>query len=1044
MNKLLKLLVSPKLTLVLLLLFAIAIAVATFIENNQTTLIAKQLVYNARWFEILILLIAINLVGVMLEFNLFRMQRIAGLTLHLSFLIIILGAALTRYIGYEGTMHIREGSASNVIYGSTPTLKIVHLNNITEIPIRTDNPENIEFRKKLTDNQGEIMTVSSKGYVRNREERLVENVPGGTDILEFTTDGHNSIFLRENELTNFGGIRAGFNNRLVETELFFTKENNQLLVTSATTLEQKRMDGSDMKIIEAGKPQLFEPNFLYKSGDVIFLFKRHYKSAVTDIFESNSGENLPDIIKTEIKYKGITYEYDVSGGPGYIGRLKDYPVGGEILKMSFGDQAIELPFYLHLEDFILERYPGSSSPSSFESRVILVDNEKGINEKKRIYMNNILDHRGYRFFQSSYDQDEKGTVLSVNHDKAGTYTTYFGYFLMGLGFLLLFFYKDSRFYKLLKEVKRIRLERKSTIVLLFLSLFFSINANAQTPSVNPPVNKAHVDNFGSLIVQTFNGRFQPMHTLATDIVHKITKKDKIETPEKGKLNAMQFFMDLTIDAEYWKNQKIVYVKEKSVRNLIGIVGEYASFYDFYDQNSQYKLKSFTDNAYRKPKEEQTQFDKEVIKVSERFNILIMTFNGTFLKIFPLQNSENNEWIALDNHAIYHKLTGNISILNDDLNLENFNYHSIINLYFNELKHAQKTSDYDRANQIVGYLKSIQRQSQSADILPSETKLRFEIQYNKAQIFVFLKYVYMIISVILLLVTFIENLKVNSNLMLVILRNISIALLSLGFLYQTYGLVLRWYLSGHAPWSNGYEVLIFVSWVCILAGLIFIKYSKITLAATSLLAFLILMVAGFSSYDPQITNLQPVLKSYWLIIHVAAIVISYGFLGLGFILGTMNLIIILFINKSNAKRLSLTIKELTYINEMNLILGLILATLGTFLGAVWANESWGRYWGWDAKETWALIILIVYSLVLHFRLVPKFNKDIILNIGSVLSFGTVIMTFFGVNYYFSKGLHSYASSGGSVFPTWAWVAIVSAIILVISAILKEKKIAGKYI
>jgi len=249
--------------------------------------------------------------------------------------------------------------------------------------------------------------------------------------------------------------------------------------------------------------------------------------------------------------------------------------------------------------------------------------------------------------------------------------------------------------------------------------------------------------------------------------------------------------------------------------------------------------------------------------------------------------------------------------------------------------------------------------------------------------------------------------------------------------------LRWYITGHAPWSNGYEALLLIAWGALLAGFSFAKNSKITLAATTLLSFLVLMTASHSSYDPQLTNLQPVLKSYWLIIHVATLTISYGFLGLGFILGIMNLFIYLFKTKNNNIRLDLFITENTYIIEMNLIIGLILATIGTFLGAVWANESWGRYWGWDAKETWALIIIITYSIVIHIRFIPKFNDKFVFNVASVLGFASVIMTFVGVNYYLSKGMHSYGASDTPVFPAWAWGTIFAIFILIIVAGIKEK-------
>jgi cytochrome c-type biogenesis protein CcsB len=270
-------------------------------------------------------------------------------------------------------------------------------------------------------------------------------------------------------------------------------------------------------------------------------------------------------------------------------------------------------------------------------------------------------------------------------------------------------------------------------------------------------------------------------------------------------------------------------------------------------------------------------------------------------------------------------------------------------------------------------------------------------------------------------------------------------LGLAFLYHTFGLILRWYLTGHAPWSNGYESLLLVAWGGLLAGFNFVRYSKITLAATALLAFFTLMTASHSSYDPQLTNLQPVLKSYWLIIHVATLTISYGFLGLGFILGLMNLVIILFKNTKNHLRLDLMISELTYVNEINLIIGIILATAGTFLGGVWANESWGRYWGWDAKETWALIIVIAYTIVLHLRFIPKMRSNYVFNVAAVVGFGSVIMTFVGVNYYLSKGMHSYAAGDTPIFPVWGWILILSVILLMVISGIREriidKKITG---
>lgn len=292
--------------------------------------------------------------------------------------------------------------------------------------------------------------------------------------------------------------------------------------------------------------------------------------------------------------------------------------------------------------------------------------------------------------------------------------------------------------------------------------------------------------------------------------------------------------------------------------------------------------------------------------------------------------------------------------------------------------------------------------------------------------------YATLSMILLVLAFVDILSSKKNKVIRALLNVSIALLGAAFLYHTYGMILRWYLTGHAPWSTGYEALLLIAWGGLLAGFCFIRNSKITLAATTLLAFFILMTASHSDYDPQLTNLQPVLKSYWLIIHVATLTISYGFLGLAFVLGLINLVVYLFKTKNNYRRLDMVTKELTHINEMNITIGLFLAAVGTFLGGIWANESWGKYWGWDAKETWALVIVITYTMVLHLRFVSKMKAEYIFNMGSVLAYGSVMMTFFGVNYYLSKGLHSYASGDTPVFPLWAWGAIFSILTLVVTA------------
>jgi cytochrome c-type biogenesis protein CcsB len=650
----------------------------------------------------------------------------------------------------------------------------------------------------------------------------------------------------------------------------------------------------------------------------------------------------------------------------------------------------------------------------------------------------VMDYDSYRFFQSSYDKDEKGTILSVNHDHWGTLISYIGYTLLAFGFIITLFNSHSRFMLLRKSIVEIRKRRKSLVATLLLVLGMSSNVFSQQSTIQPAVNAAHADKFGHLITQSVDGRFEPVHSMAYDVLHKVAKKDVFLVDGKGEMDAMQVFMDMIIEPDFWKQQKIIYIKEQSVRDAIGIKTKSASFIDFFDANMKYKLENFANDAFRKKPVEQNNFDKEIIKVDERVNVLMMVFQVSILKIFPEQGAPNAKWLSWDEPAAITPLEGVTAVINEDLKLRVLNYTNITQLYFEEVVKAIKSRDYSRADKVLGYISGIQREG-SQSFLPSEKKINAEVFYNKAQIFIFVKNCYGVLSILLLLFTFIDNVRTKKSKIINAMLNFFIAILALVFLYQAFGMGLRAYLLGYAPWSNGYEALVLVSFGTLLAGFSFVRYSKITLAATSLLAFFVLMTAGHSSYDPQLTNLTPVLKSYWLIIHVAVLTISYGFLGLGFILGIINLFIYLFKTKENNERLDLLIFELTFINEMNLTIGLLLATIGTFLGGVWANESWGRYWGWDAKETWALVIVITYTLLLHLRFIPKMAGKLIFNMASVLSYSSVLMTFFGVNYFLSKGMHSYGAGDHAIFPMWAWIAIFCLLGLMLAAKLKEDRV-----
>ncbi|MFT6192344.1 MAG: cytochrome c-type biogenesis protein CcsB, partial [Polaribacter sp.] len=258
-----------------------------------------------------------------------------------------------------------------------------------------------------------------------------------------------------------------------------------------------------------------------------------------------------------------------------------------------------------------------------------------------------------------------------------------------------------------------------------------------------------------------------------------------------------------------------------------------------------------------------------------------------------------------------------------------------------------------------------------------------------------------------------------------------------FMLHTLGLISRWYISGNAPWSNAYESIIYVGWATMLFGFYLGRKSALTITATTFVTSIILFTASMNWLDPEIANLVPVLNSWWLLVHVSIIVASYGPLTLGMILGIFSLFLMAFTTVKNKKIMDLNIKEITIINEMAVTVGLVMLTIGNFLGGMWANESWGRYWGWDPKETWALISIMIYAFVLHMRLIPGLRGRYTFNLWTIIAYFSIMMTYFGVNFYLS-GLHSYASGDKVITPAAIYYSMGFVAILGTFSWIKYKK------
>jgi cytochrome c-type biogenesis protein CcsB len=368
--------------------------------------------------------------------------------------------------------------------------------------------------------------------------------------------------------------------------------------------------------------------------------------------------------------------------------------------------------------------------------------------------------------------------------------------------------------------------------------------------------------------------------------------------------------------------------------------------------------------------------------------------------------------------------------------------SIVTLkYLAALDQATQDQNYSNALFLLGKMEQIQR-TVGKSVVPSPNKVAFEIRYNKLQIFKSVYRSYLLIGLILLIV-FIASIfgspSDKRKKVLRITRNIFLGLGAILFIYHGTGLGFRWYISGHAPWSNGYEAIVFIAWVTVIAGWAFLKKIEVVMPMALILSAMMLFVSELNLLDPEITPLVPVLKSYWLMIHVAIITGSYGFLGLSFVLGLLNLSFYLFQTKTNSQNVQNQIGQITAVSEMTMTIGVFMLTIGTFLGGIWANESWGRYWGWDPKETWALVSILVYAIILHFRFIPGLKSAFAFNLASFWGYSAILFTYFGVNFML-VGLHSYAQGDGlGKFPTWLIWTIVFFIVMSVFSWVRNKQI-----
>ena len=1040
-ERILNLLFSTRLTAVLFLAYPTAMAFGTFIESGYSTDTAKIWIYNAWWFELLMVLMAVNFIGNIFKYRLLRKEKWAVLGLHLSFLLILLGAFVTRYFGYEGVMPIREGATENQFL-SEKTYLTVYVDGEINGQARRKKLEGDLLLSEHVDNSfswendfnGQAFTIRYIDFIENATEGLVLDETGDRflKIVEASDGNRHDHYLKEGEIVNIHNILFTLNKRQ-EGAINIKLDEGLYTIDSPFEGQFMRMADQFQGTLEAHTEAPLELRSLYTLPNFQFVIPEPALRGKFDIVKAdNQGQAIQNALRLEVSSQGAQEMITLLGGKGVTNDPKQVRVGNLDFYLQFGSLPIELPFALRLNDFIAEKYPGTeSSYSSFMSK-ITVEDETTFDFD--IYMNHVLDHKGYRFFQASFSPDEKGTVLSVNHDWWGTYLTYAGYLILYLSMIGIFFIGKTRFKDLSRSLDKINLKKQGLTVLLMLLSLYGLKGYSQS-SIHTqqsaidfdsiitsdafPVE--HAEKFGTLIIQDAGGRMKPANTFSSELLRKVSKSDTYQG-----LNSDQVLLSIMNNPAVWYNVPMIYLKRgnDSLRAILGLdtSRKYAPLLSFFDAEGNYKITTQLEEAYRAAVP--NQFQNDFIEIDKRVNLMYSALEGKIMRVFPVPNEENNKWVS------YPELAEAGFTGKDSLYVRN-----ILPLYFQSLRLAQQDKDYSQAENLLESIHGFQKKF-GAQVLPSEQKIKAEILYNKYDIFKKLFSWYLYAGVLFFILLLLQIFKSN-QLISWLVKGFKILLLFL-FILHTGGLAARWFISGHAPWSDAYESMIYVAWATQFFGLVFGRKSALTMASTAFVAGMILMIAHWNWMDPAIANLQPVLDSYWLMIHVAVIVGSYGPFALGMIIGVVALLLMVIASPQNKQKIKLQIKELTIINELALTVGLIMLTIGNFLGGMWANESWGRYWGWDPKETWALISIMVYAFVIHMRLIPGLRGPWIFNLMSVVAFASILMTFFGVNFYL-VGLHSYASGDKIITPNFVYYSVVAVFILGLVSYFRSKRL-----
>lgn len=638
----------------------------------------------------------------------------------------------------------------------------------------------------------------------------------------------------------------------------------------------------------------------------------------------------------------------------------------------------KLPFSLCLQKFEAKMHDGTNAVADYSSKFTVIDGDD--KSEGEVSMNNIYSHRSYRLYQSSYDEDGKGSVLAINADPYGIPVTYTGYALLFISLVWMLFDPKGGYRKLLKSPL---LKKGALMTALILSMgnIQTLHAESATGNLqNAVLPKETAEKFGELHI-LYNDRICPVQTFALDFCKKIYGARSYQG-----LTAEQVLSGWVFYGNTWANEPFIKIKSGEMKTAMNLP-DYASLNTFFNREmGGYTIGPYVQEYYNG---QQDKFHQQAADIDDKIRIIMELREGVSLKVLPYTFTKNVK--ATKDHSFIKAGTTTWFSPVDKLPLAVEHQHALyIKNVFSLLYGDVQKDNMDRVNIFFDKMLKYQEVS-SGSSLPSKIQYQAE-RINNA--FPFATILFMANLTLGFIALFYTIYRMTKKREIKVLNIALPILLGVSFLTLTFGLALRWIISGNIPMSNGYESMLTVAWFVMLISILMQLRIRIVMVFGFLISGFFLLVSHINQMDPAIGQMMPVLNSPLLSIHVSIIMMSYALLSLTFICGIMGICL-----RSHGE-------ELQALSRIFLYPALTTMGFGIFIGAIWANVSWGNYWSWDSKETWALITFMIYAVVVHTQSLPVFRKPLVYHIYITLAFLSIAMTYFGVNY-FLTGMHSYA-------------------------------------